>query len=455
MKDSSVLFEQFREEKELAQVIFDASLDDFSIMKLVYAWEQWGFLKRLVQEDREDLHNSLAEVMSPAADSLEGGTPKFSLQETMELPRQMLEDVQMATEVPSDVAEPSLDSGPMAELDLELARDELPFEDDGVEEVSPWMQRRWVQLLGSALIVTLGLLAVVLVTHPPRLPDPPAETGIEDGLSVIETLEASSPKMDPEGVPTSTEEGPQAAEGETDEVTVQEEDAGVEPAPLIDPVALPDSLEVASPPSETPSEVVTEGVVEPPQIQVTEPDTTLPVERMVSPIIGNLPQRGAKPVPSADSRQKQEVKEEVPRSTPVPEKGKEIKGEDQPPQGRQIESKPTLDPYELMNQQRFSEAAALFRDRWSEGSGMTYTIAVELACQHETLVHAFVTAQGDADFFVLPATFQGRLCFWVCYGRFATREAAEAQFKILPNEFLYFDPPPKIRRLRDLMVDAP
>lgn len=73
---------------------------------------------------------------------------------------------------------------------------------------------------------------------------------------------------------------------------------------------------------------------------------------------------------------------------------------------------------------------ARFRD---EGKG--YSIAVMTACQADTVMR-FVNQYGaDGDVYVLPTTFQGKACYTVTWGNFATYREAAAQLNNLPDAF--------------------
>jgi septal ring-binding cell division protein DamX len=81
-----------------------------------------------------------------------------------------------------------------------------------------------------------------------------------------------------------------------------------------------------------------------------------------------------------------------------------------------------------------------------------WTLRLEIACQGETirrLVGIFTGA--EPDIFLLPLAMRdGRVCYQVFYGRFATQAAADKQLKHLPASFLADRNRPKKFRFSEL-----
>jgi septal ring-binding cell division protein DamX len=67
-----------------------------------------------------------------------------------------------------------------------------------------------------------------------------------------------------------------------------------------------------------------------------------------------------------------------------------------------------------------------------------WTLRLEIACQGDTIRRLVEIFKGkEPDIFLMPISLlDGRVCYQVLYGRFATQAAAEKQLKRLPPSFL-------------------
>jgi len=81
-----------------------------------------------------------------------------------------------------------------------------------------------------------------------------------------------------------------------------------------------------------------------------------------------------------------------------------------------------------------------------------WTLRLEIACQGDTIQRLVGIFKGaDPDIFLLPLAMRdGRVCYQVLYGRFATQMAADKQLKHLPASFLADRNRPKKFRFSEL-----
>jgi len=88
----------------------------------------------------------------------------------------------------------------------------------------------------------------------------------------------------------------------------------------------------------------------------------------------------------------------------------------------------------------------------AEGPGKHWTLRLEIACLGETLMKAVdLFPDGKPDLFILPMSLRdGRSCYQVFYGKFATSAAAEKQARELPKAFHEGGNRPKVFRLSEI-----
>jgi len=101
-----------------------------------------------------------------------------------------------------------------------------------------------------------------------------------------------------------------------------------------------------------------------------------------------------------------------------------------------VSTEPEATPGELMQSGDFEQAARVWAGR-KKVDGEYYTLALELACQGETLLNDYRASQGANSFFILPKQHQGKTCFWVCWGTYKRKEQADRAIISLPDDLKY------------------
>ncbi len=81
-----------------------------------------------------------------------------------------------------------------------------------------------------------------------------------------------------------------------------------------------------------------------------------------------------------------------------------------------------------------------------------WTLRLEIACQGTTIQSLMGLFRGqEPDLFILPMTFpDGRVCYQVLYGRFASAKAAQKEINRLPRTLLADRNRPKVFRFSDV-----
>lgn len=108
------------------------------------------------------------------------------------------------------------------------------------------------------------------------------------------------------------------------------------------------------------------------------------------------------------------------------------------------------DPMRLLDSGRYPEAAQAWANEM-QSRRSEWTIGLELACQNSTISSALVTLYQRDPFFLLPKRYQGRDCFWLCWGLFPDETAARAALESVPAEFKGNTSPPRPRLIGTLM----
>ena len=101
---------------------------------------------------------------------------------------------------------------------------------------------------------------------------------------------------------------------------------------------------------------------------------------------------------------------------------------------------------QLLEKGEVAGAARLF-EKASGGLKGLYTVQLALACEPETVARAVGSTRGSSQFFILPTTYQGRSCYRLLWGAYASRAAAAAGRSSIPERFLKDPHPPVITRL--------
>ena len=104
---------------------------------------------------------------------------------------------------------------------------------------------------------------------------------------------------------------------------------------------------------------------------------------------------------------------------------------------------------DLMASGRFQDAARLWRDERA-ASRDKYTLAVFMACQDKSVGDAYAALSGDQHFYILPQTYRGRSCYWVCWGEFDTYPQGTEQMDSLV-ELLKLEERPYVKQLKELI----
>ena len=84
----------------------------------------------------------------------------------------------------------------------------------------------------------------------------------------------------------------------------------------------------------------------------------------------------------------------------------------------------------------FSSAARGWAETLREGGASAFTLQIAIACQEGTLQKIAQRTEGSDRFFVLPFTLQGRSCYRLCWGTYASLETAQAARSTIPSFFL-------------------
>ena len=96
----------------------------------------------------------------------------------------------------------------------------------------------------------------------------------------------------------------------------------------------------------------------------------------------------------------------------------------------------------------YDSAAQVFRSiRANEARNNT--VVLFMACQKDSIDKAIAATSNDPDLFLLPKTYRGQKCYWVCWGSFPSRLDALKTRDNLP-EGLLADKSPEVKRLGSL-----
>jgi septal ring-binding cell division protein DamX len=76
--------------------------------------------------------------------------------------------------------------------------------------------------------------------------------------------------------------------------------------------------------------------------------------------------------------------------------------------------------------------AQIFRSKPAQA----FTLQIAIACQEETLRKAARRTEGSDQFFVVPFTMQGKVCYRLCWGSFPTLDSAQSARSSVPSFFL-------------------
>ncbi len=99
----------------------------------------------------------------------------------------------------------------------------------------------------------------------------------------------------------------------------------------------------------------------------------------------------------------------------------------------------------LLQQGRIEEAGALWQSTYLDHSADRIAIEVELNCQPETLLETYEMLSAPEDFYILPYRHQGKLCYRVRLGPYATWSEASSRAQEIKGAMWYAKP--RLKRL--------
>lgn len=108
-----------------------------------------------------------------------------------------------------------------------------------------------------------------------------------------------------------------------------------------------------------------------------------------------------------------------------------------------VETPKALTPREMLAKGQL-DAAALAWKKELQQQRSKFTIQLEIACQGGTVMEAVQATSNSKDLYVVPLFFQGKSCYRVIYGVYATPAAGESARSSLPQLFLQGSSPAQI-----------
>jgi hypothetical protein len=286
-------------------------------------------------------------------------------------------------------------------------------------------------------------------TEPPAEDEPPAEEVAREettepeaaaDVEVAEIVSEEQPTQEPEqtqqeetppaeNVVASNEQEPPVTQPEPEPVTTQE------PEPADEPQKTNPSISFRSPIAEgwDPSTGQPQG-----SSNVAQPQETRTVARNTTP--AQQPAESVQPPKSqaAQLQQRDQVQPEQGQSRSAFIEPVRIDNNDAPisqPAEIALETaSDTGNPRQQLERNQLAQAAANWRSQMQPKSA-SYTLALFLACQEQSVRDAYQKFAPDEGFFVLPYTFNGRSCYWACTGTFDTYGEALTALPALRERF--------------------
>jgi len=399
------------------------------------------------EEDAAELASSEAEPVTDEASESDGAWDELN-DDAEDLLKKELEAMQ-----PSGGFE---EIGSWEEVDetTDETQDESDVEGESeAEDATPAKKRPLALLIGAPLIAA-GLVIILLTqTNAFNLsgggtePAPPA--GLEQDLVAFES-DAAEPAAEAESTaePESQDAEPEAEAGAApaedalnDDIDPNRTAANDAMNAAPDPDA-PQPDEEPEPPAENP---IASSEKDPDPIDASQPSR--PPIALRSPVAeGWDPGAGRPPgEPASDVAKRPKVASNRPAARTSDERRPEPKptrNETKPVQTAAAPEAQTAPPAEAPSETRRSprewlkdgdlqEAAQSWRDQL-RGQGDRHTLAVFMLCDLENVRKAVALAGDDDRFFLLPRVYNGRNCFWICWGRYDSRAAAMRDFDTLP-----------------------
>jgi len=476
---------KFDGESDLAQILLEVSqLDEFTLMKLVFALWSWGFLEDIpLEEQADEIQDELASAVgggSALPETVEVG----QVHETQELrPEEMGlgaiappepkvseedfdEDLPMESESGFGLEQDEEEEQdyeiehPDMVSDVDLETDEQPEVDDlSVDEEPPFYKRKLFLFNSAAAVMILASIFVWSKMAAPEPNDGPPDP-------VFSELE----QTDSEDVLPSNQDDTEAGESDiVDQTNTENSNPKSDQEEKASNQADSTRSVAKGPPENTQPQVdLAQGkhVTEEPEREQTElpsaQDSQSDPRRFRSPVVdGELPRLQLK-----DQADEMSSRPEINPLQPEPDAKNDQIPKDLPKEAETVRPSPpeTLpkstpelldlpdvpsgEPRDLLAAGNLNEAAKLWARQYSD-QAVSYSIALELACQEQTVMNGFRASRQSSEFFILPRKLDGRSCFWLCWGRFKTRAEAEAAKPQIPDFFKYGGNP-KVRLFSEL-----
>jgi len=90
----------------------------------------------------------------------------------------------------------------------------------------------------------------------------------------------------------------------------------------------------------------------------------------------------------------------------------------------------------LLDSGDFAAAAGSWLETTRQETKNTFTLQLAIACQEESVKKAARRTRGSVDFFMVPFFLEGRSCYRLCWGAYASQEEARAGKAAVPAFFL-------------------
>lgn len=84
----------------------------------------------------------------------------------------------------------------------------------------------------------------------------------------------------------------------------------------------------------------------------------------------------------------------------------------------------------------FAAAAGSWLETARREEKSAFTLQIAIACQEESVKKAARRTRGSLDFFIVPFSLEGRSCYRLCWGAYASQEEAQAGKASVPGFFL-------------------
>jgi septal ring-binding cell division protein DamX len=103
-----------------------------------------------------------------------------------------------------------------------------------------------------------------------------------------------------------------------------------------------------------------------------------------------------------------------------------------------------------MRQGQLPQAARGFQANVKAAPAGTLSVQLLVACAPETVQKAVDGVRSD-ELFILPVNYQGRDCFRMCWGLYASPERASAALRALPDYFRVGGASPRVQPVAGLL----